>query len=88
KMEAVIMKLAPNYNDPEGYYMTHPGEECILVLKGTLEFQYNGNVYVLYEGDSIYYDSANPFRLANPTNSDTEIVGFCTPPHAYLEDTK
>lgn len=83
KMEAVIMKLAPNYRDPEGFYMAHVGEECIVVLKGTLEFDYEGQIYELNEGDSVYYDCTRPFRLSNPTDKETEILGFCTPP--YIE---
>lgn len=86
KMEAVIMKLAPYYKDPDGFFMSHPGEECIVVLNGTLEFFYDNNTYMLNEGDSVYYDCSKPFRLANPTNTDTEIIGFCTPPHPSTKE--
>ncbi|MDY2983970.1 MAG: XRE family transcriptional regulator [Synergistes jonesii] len=81
KMEAVIMKLSAHYKDPDGYYMSHVGEECIFVLKGTLKFLYETEVYILNEGDCIYYDCSRPFCLANPTDEETEILGFCTPPH-------
>lgn len=80
-MEAVIMKLAPHYKDPDGFFMSHPGEECIMVLKGTLGFEYNNNTYILNEGDCIYYDCWKPFRLFNPSDEESEIIGFCTPPY-------
>lgn len=86
KMEAVIMKLAPRYRDPDGFFMSHPGEECIVVINGTLEFFYDNNTYILNEGDSVYYDCSKPFRLANPTNTETEIIGFCTPPSLPMEE--
>lgn len=81
KMEAVIMKLAPHYDDPVGFLMSHPGEECIFVLRGVLGFFYENETHILNEGDCIYYDCSKPFRLSNPTNTETEILGFCTPPN-------
>lgn len=86
KMEAVIMKLAAHYEDPDGFFMSHPGEECIVVLNGTLEFFYENNTYILNEGDSVYYDCSKRFRLANPTDVETEIIGFCTPPNLPTEE--
>jgi transcriptional regulator with XRE-family HTH domain len=39
---------------------SHEGEEFMYVLEGTHEFVYDGERYVLEEGDSIYFDSAVP----------------------------
>jgi transcriptional regulator with XRE-family HTH domain len=39
---------------------SHEGEEFMYVLKGTHEFTYDGERYILEEGDSIYFDSAVP----------------------------
>lgn len=36
---------------------SHEGEEFIYVLNGAIEITYGENVYTLFEGDSIYYDS-------------------------------
>lgn len=41
-------------------YNNHKGEEFLLLLEGELEFRYGDNTVVLYEGDSIYFDSSIP----------------------------
>ncbi len=42
---------------------THEGEEFIYVLSGMLEIEYGQDVYLLEEGDSIYYDSIVPHHV-------------------------
>jgi transcriptional regulator with XRE-family HTH domain len=39
---------------------SHEGEEFQYVLEGTHEFTYGDEIYTLYEGDSIYFDSSVP----------------------------
>ncbi|MDW7709776.1 MAG: cupin domain-containing protein [Deferrisomatales bacterium] len=43
--------------------MAHEGEEFLYVLSGTLEMLYDGEVYTLKKGDSLYIDSARPHAL-------------------------
>jgi mannose-6-phosphate isomerase-like protein (cupin superfamily) len=38
----------------------HEGEEYHFILEGTVEFHYEGQKYVLNEGDSLYFDSGLP----------------------------
>ncbi len=42
---------------------THKGQECDVVLSGTLKVQVGDHVEVLREGDSIYYDSSSPHGM-------------------------
>lgn len=86
KMECAIMRLAPHYQDPEGVYTSYPGEESFLVLSGTVEFEQEGSVYSLNEGDNIYYECSKPFRLFNPGDTEAVIVGVCTPQHHQIEE--
>lgn len=80
KMQLVIMKLAPGYHDPDDFFLTFRGEECIYVISGILGFEYDGAFYYLKQGDSIYYDGWKPYRLFNPTDELTEILGASSPP--------
>jgi Predicted transcriptional regulators len=80
KMQLVIMKLAPHYSDPEDFYLTFNGEECIYVVSGILGFEYDKKTYYLKKGDSIYYNGWTPYRLFNPTDEMTEIIGASSPP--------
>ena len=52
---------------------THEGEEFIYVLSGMLEIEYGQDVYLLEEGDSIYYDSIVPHHV-HAYNGYTDII--------------
>ncbi len=41
-------------------YFSHDGEEFIYLLEGTLEFRTENQQYVLYPGDSLYFESSIP----------------------------
>ena len=41
-------------------YFSHEGEEFIYLLEGTLEFRTETEQYVLYPGDSLYFESSIP----------------------------
>jgi len=41
-------------------YFSHEGEEFIYLLEGTLEFRTESKQYVLYPGDSLYFESSIP----------------------------
>jgi transcriptional regulator with XRE-family HTH domain len=50
--------ITPAFN--EDAVFSHEGEEFMYVLKGTHEFAYGDEKFILEEGDSIYFDSAVP----------------------------
>jgi acetyl-CoA synthetase len=49
---------------------THEGQECDIVIKGTLKVQVGDHVELLHEGDSIYYDSSTPHGMIAAENQD------------------
>lgn len=51
----------------------HSGEECGVVLTGSIQVEVDGKFYDLDEGDSIYFDSNLPHRFVN-TSDDTAIA--------------
>ncbi len=44
---------------------THEGQECDIVVKGTLKVQVGDHIEILNEGDSIYYDSSTPHGMVS-----------------------
>ncbi len=42
---------------------THEGQECDIVIKGTLKVRVGEHSEILHEGDSIYYDSSTPHGM-------------------------
>ncbi|MBO5223140.1 MAG: AMP-binding protein [Clostridia bacterium] len=49
---------------------THEGQECDIVVKGTLKVQVGDHVEILGEGDSIYYDSSTPHGMIATGGAD------------------
>lgn len=56
-MEPFIIHIEPVQEGVDFVLSTHEGEEFIFCLEGIVEIQYGSDIYVLEEGDSIYYDS-------------------------------
>lgn len=61
-MEPFIIDVAATEN-VDFILSSHEGEEFIMVIEGVMEISYGKNVYLLEEGDSIYYDSIVPHHV-------------------------
>lgn len=59
--------------------VSHEGEECGYVLKGTLTVLLEDNEYILEEGDSIYFDSTLKHKYINQTAEDCISIWAMTP---------
>ena len=60
--------------------LVHEGEECGVVLQGTVEIWAGDDHYVLGPGDAIYQKSTIPHRSKNIGDDDVIIVVAITPP--------
>lgn len=43
-------------------HFRHEGEEFLFILSGKVEFEVNGERFILEEGDSVYFDSSLPHK--------------------------
>ena len=43
--------------------VTHEGQECDIVIRGTMKIQIGGRTEILHAGDTIYYDSGTPHGM-------------------------
>jgi transcriptional regulator with XRE-family HTH domain len=59
----------------------HVGEECVVVLRGSLEVQLADERVVLEVGDSMTFDAEVPHAFRNSTNEETEILTAISPPN-------
>ncbi|WP_432563602.1 helix-turn-helix domain-containing protein [Kineococcus sp. SYSU DK003] len=59
---------------------SHPAEECVIVVRGRLLVEVDGEFHHLDEGDSCSFDSRLPHRLVNETTATTEFLVAVTPP--------
>lgn len=58
----------------------HEGEECVLVVEGSLVVVVGGERYQLSAGDSLTYDASAPHWYANEGDCPTVFIGAMTPP--------
>ena len=59
---------------------THDGQECDVVLRGSLKVQVGEYKVILREGDSIYYDSATPHGMIAAEGADCLFYAFVLNP--------
>jgi transcriptional regulator with XRE-family HTH domain len=61
-------------------YFSHEGEEFIYLLEGTLEFRTQDQQYILYPGDSLYFESSIPhaYRALERRNARALTVVYPT----------
>ena len=59
--------------------VTHEGVEWGMVVRGRLKVMLEGEVYFLQPGDSIWFPSTIPHRIANVADEPTEYVWVNSP---------
>jgi transcriptional regulator with XRE-family HTH domain len=62
---------------------SHEGQECHLVLCGTIRAYYGEESYLLDEGDSILWDGTVPHRMENVGDGAAQLLIALAPP-AFL----
>ena len=66
----VISQFDEEAQEKDIQLTTHIGQECDIVVSGTLKVQVGNHVEILREGDSIYYDSSTPHGMIATGNGD------------------
>jgi transcriptional regulator with XRE-family HTH domain len=77
-IEFVSIELQPGY--PPAMPMSHVGQECVLVLSGTLHLTIGDEVHILQAGDSAAYDSSIPHTIENHGSEPVIQISAITPP--------
>jgi transcriptional regulator with XRE-family HTH domain len=54
--------------------LAHEGEEFLMVQSGDIDFEYDGEVHSLREGDSLYFDGNVPHRLINNSRRTATVL--------------
>lgn len=80
QMEVVHMTLAPGAVVGEEEWLVHEGEECGVVLSGTLDIEFEYETFTLAGGDSLYFPSTLPHRIRNRSSAPTSAIWIITPP--------
>ena len=74
----LYMKLAYRANaETEEIELTnHEGQECDIVIRGTMKIQIGNKQEILYPGDCIYYDSSTPHGMIAVNGEDCEFYAI------------
>jgi transcriptional regulator with XRE-family HTH domain len=78
-LEPLLIRFKPGAHSETRTY-THEGEECLVIVKGKLEFYLGAETYLLNEGDSIWYPATIGHGWRNPVNEETLAIRVTTPP--------
>lgn len=79
KLEVIMIESEPGGKSGDDYHM-HSGEECEYILQGTMEVEWDGDIYTIHEGETIYIDSSKPHRWRNPGPDKLVVLCALTPP--------
>jgi transcriptional regulator with XRE-family HTH domain len=79
QIEVVLTDSEPDEHHETEWY-SHDGEEFCMVLEGELEVTVDNEVYVLKEGDTIYYRSNLPHRMRRIGEVNCKSLWVITPP--------
>ena len=80
RLQVILSIIEPGEGSGEEPYTHDSDEECVIVLKGGLEFHVAGETYQMNEGDSLTFESRQPHWNRNPGPSKAEILWIITPP--------
>jgi transcriptional regulator with XRE-family HTH domain len=79
QLEVVEIVLKPGQESIDSG-LPHPGEECAVVLEGTVTALLDDQEHELYEGDSIHFDARLGHRYTNRTRKRARVLSVVTPP--------
>ncbi len=62
----------------------HNGQEILYVLKGKMHFRYGNDVYILNEGDCMYFDSGIPHLGESCDSEETQCLCVIHAPNGRI----
>ena len=64
-----------------GDWLTHEGEECCLIISGSVRLYIEDEVYNLKRGDSLWFKTDQRHKWENPSDEPAVIIWAITPPY-------
>jgi transcriptional regulator with XRE-family HTH domain len=80
RLQVILSEIEPGEGSGDESYSHESDEECVLVLKGSLEFKVGEESYLLEEGDSLTFESRRPHWNRNPGPRVAHVLWIATPP--------
>ena len=77
----ILMIQAPVGTTHGDETISHEGEECGIVLQGTMELTVDDETFIVEAGDSIYFEASKPHSWRSTGPEELEVIFVMTPPH-------
>lgn len=74
KVEVFEVVIEPSEKQMPIHESIHGGQEFILVLEGQMKFVIEHKEHILYEGDSIYFDSSKAHGMQPMNNKSVKFI--------------
>lgn len=80
RLQVILSTIEAGGGSGHESYSHDSDEECVIVLKGQLEFWVEDERFFLLEGDALVFESRRPHRNRNPGPAKAEVLWVITPP--------
>ncbi len=80
EIEFILVELEPHRVTDEKLPHTRGGEECDLVLEGSIYIELADKNFILNEGDSIRFNPITPHKIENKSDKKAIYISVITPP--------
>ena len=74
KIEPVLVTVPSNNGSTEPF--THSEEEFIYILSGAIQLSYNGELHLLKEGDSAYFNGLLPHIFLPASDKEAKVLSI------------
>lgn len=80
KLQVILSEIEPGGGSGDEPYSHNSDEECVVVLRGKLDFWVGDEHYALSAGDALTFESRLPHKNRNPGPGKTQVLWVMTPP--------
>ena len=80
KLQVIWTEIEPGGGSGEEPYSHDSDEECVVVIRGKLDFWVGDEHYALSAGDALTFESRIPHKNHNPGPGKTQVLWVTTPP--------
>lgn len=80
KLQVIWTEIEPGGGSGDEPYTHDSDEECVVVIRGRLDFWVGDEHYRLKTGDALTFESRIPHKNRNPGPGRTQVLWVMTPP--------
>jgi transcriptional regulator with XRE-family HTH domain len=87
ELEPFFISLAPN-SESGRRHVIHSGHEFVYCVRGRVEYEIEGEIYLLNEGDFLLFEAQLPHHWRNPTREQAELLLLLQTPNESDESVR